>query len=77
MIYVYAPFARVTPVYATFVRTTLEQVTFVRATLVRVAGKIKWVLIPDSRWVSCHPSVEQLFSDADEEVTRRVNDELK
>lgn len=77
MMYVYAPFARVPRVYATFVRTTLEQVTFMRTALVRVARKIKWVLIPDSRWFSYQPSVEQLFSDSDEEVTRRVNDEIK
>jgi len=77
MIYAYAPFARVTPVYATLMRITFEQVTLVRVTFVRVAREIKWVLVPDSRWFSYHPSVEQLFSDADEVVTRRVNDEIK
>ena len=71
MVYVHDPLARVTLVYAALVRITFERVTIVRVTLVRVARKIKWVLVPDSRWFSYQPSVEQLFSDADERITRR------
>jgi hypothetical protein len=38
-----------------------------------LAKRAVWILIPDSRWSS--PGVENSFSNADEEVTRRVNKE--
>ena len=44
-----------------------------------VVIRVMWhnMPLPNRRWDTCRPSAEQLFSEADEKVTRQVNDEIK